>query len=112
MVFLDGISLMFIVNFMSISINLALHTRVNYFILHRFQTNDMDFAKIWAGYCFLLVTSSTQLRAVLDIVHSQSPSDGILKNNWCNIPFQTKHISSELLKLPWQSPLLANTRKY
>ena len=27
------------------------------------------------------------------IWHSQSPNDGILKNNCCNIPFQTKHIS-------------------
>ena len=25
--------------------------------------------------------------------HSQSPNDGILKNNCCNIPFQIKHIS-------------------
>ena len=29
----------------------------------------------------------------LAILHSQSPNDGILKNNCCNIPFQTKHIS-------------------
>ena len=27
------------------------------------------------------------------ICHSHSPNDGILKNNCCNIPFQTKHIS-------------------
>ena len=25
--------------------------------------------------------------------HSQSPNDGILRKNCCNIPFQTKHIS-------------------
>ena len=28
-----------------------------------------------------------------NIMHSQSPNNGILKNNCCNIPFQTKHIS-------------------
>ena len=40
--------------------------------------------------------------------HSQSPNNGILKNN-CS----RQHVfPSELLKLPWQSPLLSNTRKY
>ena len=46
------------------------------------------------------------------IMHSQSPNDGILKNNCSIFPSRQSIFPIELLKLPWQSPLLANTRKY
>ena len=47
-----------------------------------------------------------------NIVHSQSPNNVILKITVAIFPSRQRVFPSELLKLSWQSPLLANTRKY
>ena len=47
-----------------------------------------------------------------DNMYSQSPNDGILKKTVAIFPSIQSIFISELLKLPWQIPLLANTKKY
>ena len=85
-------------------------------ILKRFDVKSWELMKIWLRsllpLLFLLLLCSNLGGSGDCPAHSQSPNDGILKNNFCNIPFQKSIFPSELLKLPWQSPLLANTRKY
>ena len=51
---------------------------------------------------------SLLMRHCQNIDHFQLPNNGILKNNCC----KQSVFPSELLNLSWQSPLLANTRKY